>query len=64
MFTHPDHIGQKVNEHHRRLIEDASQCRQHDRLVPTTPSVAAKITRRLVATFAKAGAVAVEAPGR
>jgi hypothetical protein len=63
MFTHPDQISRNVIEHHRQLVEDATQCRQHDRPVPSTPSVAAKITRRLVAAFARAGAVAAEAPG-
>jgi hypothetical protein len=64
MFTQPDRIGQIAREHHRQLIADASQCRQYDRLVPRTPSAAARITRRLVAAFARPHAVAAETPAR
>lgn len=64
MFTQPDRIGQIAREHHRQLMADASQCRSHEGLAPRTPSPATRITRRLVAAFARAGAVAAEAPGR
>jgi hypothetical protein len=64
MFTQPDRIGQLAREHHHQLMADARQCRQHGRQAPSTPSAAARITRRLVAAFARASVVPAEAPGR
>jgi hypothetical protein len=62
MYTHPDRIGQLVDEHHRELLADARQrqLRRHSRPAPGTPGTT--ITRRLAAVIARLGVAAARVP--
>jgi hypothetical protein len=67
MFSHPDRIGQLARENHRQMLAQASR-RQllHEDHSPAarTPGLAARLTRRLAAAFARADVVSTPAPGR
>jgi len=67
MFSHPDRIGQLARENHRQMLARASQRRllhDDDRPAARTPGLAARLTRRLAAAFARADAVSTPVPGR
>jgi hypothetical protein len=67
MFSHPDRIGQLARENHRQMLAQASQrqlLREDDSPAARTPGLAARLTRRLAAAFARADVVGTLAPGR
>jgi hypothetical protein len=66
MFSHPDRIGQLARENYGQMLAQASQrqlLQQGDRPAARTPGLATRMTRRLAAAFARAGAVTAPAPG-
>jgi hypothetical protein len=66
MFSHPDRIGQLASENYRQMLAQASRrqlLRQDDGPTPTTPGLATRMTRRVAAAFARAGAVTAPTPG-
>jgi hypothetical protein len=67
MFSHPDRMGQLASENHRHMLAQASQrqlLHDDDRPAARTPGLAARMTRRLAAAFARAGVVTAQVPGR
>jgi len=65
MFINPNLATRLAREHQRELLAQASQrqLRRRHRPAPGAPGVTARITRRLAAAIARAGAVAAQAAG-
>lgn len=64
MYTYPDRMSQVARQHQRELLAEA---RKHQLLQQSRPArqprgTSSTITRRLLAAFAKVGAVARVAP--